>query len=229
MTTMSIRYPSLTFLRAFSSASANCARFTKARLAGGHAGVPAYPYPPSQWYKQSNHGLYGGTRLQFGNTVSERTEIKNRRRWNPNIRNKKLWSHALQRWLKLKVQCRVLRTIDKVGGLDEYLLGEKAGRIKELGMEGWKLRWRVMQTWVVKQRFKEERRKLGLPEEGEVVVASDGRPVSAEELQEEMKAYDEELDKKERETASDAEDEDEGLGKGFMQEEAAPERPRITS
>ncbi len=123
----------------------------------------------------------------------------------------------------------MLRTIDKVGGLDEYLLGEKAGRIKELGMEGWKLRWRVMQTWVVKQRFKEERRKLGLPEEGEVVVASDGRPVSAEELQEEMKAYDEELDKKERETASDAEDEDEGLGKGFMQEEAAPERPRITS
>ena len=129
----------------------------------------------------------------------------------------------------MKVQCRVLRTIDKVGGLDEYLLGEKAGRIKELGMEGWKLRWRVMQTWVVKQRFKEERRKLGLPEEGEVVVASDGRPVSAEELQEEMKAYDEELDKKERETASDAEDEDEGLGKGFKQEEAAPERPRITS
>ena len=44
----------------------------------------------------------------------------------------------------MKVATRVLRTIDKVGGLDQYLLGEKAGRVKELGVEGWRLRWRVM-------------------------------------------------------------------------------------
>lgn len=57
---------------------------------------------------------------------------------------------------------RVLRTIDKVGGLDEYLLGEKAMRIKELGPWGWKLRWRIMQSETVFQRFESERMRLGL-------------------------------------------------------------------
>ncbi|KAI9873503.1 MAG: 39S ribosomal protein L24, mitochondrial [Pleopsidium flavum] len=226
---MSTRYPSLTSLRAFSSASTACTRLTKARYAEKHPVIPAYPYPPSQWYKQSNRGLYGGARLQFGNTVSERTEIKNRRRWIPNIRSKRLWSDALQRFLKLKILCRVLKTIDKVGGLDEYLLGEKEARIRELGVEGWKLRWRVMQTETVQERFREERRRLGLKEEddGEVVVASDGRPVSKEKLREEIKVYDQELDKNERDAALDIEDVGDGLGKGFMQEEAAPERPHI--
>ena len=40
----------------------------------------------------------------------------------------------------------MLRTIDKCGGLDGYLLGNKAQRIKELGVKGWELRWRVMQS-----------------------------------------------------------------------------------
>lgn len=57
---------------------------------------------------------------------------------------------------------RVLRTIDKVGGLDEYLLGDKPMRIKELGPWGWKLRWRIMQSEVIFERFAMERVKLGL-------------------------------------------------------------------
>lgn len=65
----------------------------------------------------------------------------------------------------MKVQARVLRTIDKVGGLDEYLLGEKPQRIKELGVEGWRLRWKVMSTKAVRERFREERRLLGLPQD----------------------------------------------------------------
>ena len=43
--------------------------------------------------------------------------------------------------MQVKVQARVLRTIDKVGGLDEYLLGNKPARIKELGVEGCRYRW----------------------------------------------------------------------------------------
>lgn len=73
-----------------------------------------------------------------------------------------LWSDALARSVKIKVQARVLRTIDKVGGLDEYLLGGKAARIKELGMGGWKLRWRIMGTERIKERFAKEREALGL-------------------------------------------------------------------
>ena len=70
------------------------------------------------------------------------------------------------KFVQVKVQARVLRTIDKVGGLDEYLLGDKPARIKELGLEGWRLRWMVMNTGKVKERFRRERVRLGLPPEG---------------------------------------------------------------
>lgn len=64
------------------------------------------------------------------------------------------------------MQARVLRTIDKVGGLDEYLLGGKRARVKELGMGGWELRWRIWQTDMVTERFRREREALGVPEGG---------------------------------------------------------------
>lgn len=66
----------------------------------------------------------------------------------------------------MKVQARVLRTIDKVGGLDEYLLGGKRARVKELGMGGWALRWRIWQTEMVTERFRRDRERLGVPEGG---------------------------------------------------------------
>jgi len=62
------------------------------------------------------------------------------------------------------VSTRVLRTIDKVGGLDEYLLGDKTQRIKELGIRGWQLRCKLMSKPVVQKRLNEQRRALGLPE-----------------------------------------------------------------
>jgi len=74
-----------------------------------------------------------------------------------------LYSEALGRFIRVKVLARVLRTIDKVGGLDEYLLGEKSGRVRELGMGGWALRWRVMRTEWYRGRREKERRALGVP------------------------------------------------------------------
>ena len=64
------------------------------------------------------------------------------------------------------MQARVLRTIEKVGGLDEYLLGGKRARLKELGMGGWALRWTLWQTEMVRERFRTERERLGVPEGG---------------------------------------------------------------
>lgn len=123
-----------------------------------------YPYGINNIYKASNLGLYGGARIGSGNNVSPITKTKTRRRWYPNVQNKKLWSVALNEFIKLKVTTRVLRTIDKVGGLDEYLLGEKQARVKELGLRGWILRSWVMQTKWYKARRKEEAKRLGLNE-----------------------------------------------------------------
>ena len=186
--------------------------------------VPEYPYPPSRWYKQSNLGLYGQQKIRYGNMVSEKNEIKTRRYWRPNVQRKRLWSDSLRSFIKVRVTTRVLRTIDKCGGLDEYLLGEKAARIKDLGVGGWKLRWRIMQTDRIKERFRKEREAAGLPPKEEVSIASDGQLVSKEQVEEEVRKYDEELQRgPDVEMAEDVED-TEGE---FMQEELAPAERKV--
>lgn len=127
--------------------------------------IPPYPHGPRQWYKQADTGLYAGKSIRFGNKISQgRNKGKTRRSWKPNVRRKKIWSEALQEHLFIKVTRDALRTIAKEGGLDEYLLSDKPGRIKELGMLGWELRYKVMQTPVMQEKFREQRKKHGLPE-----------------------------------------------------------------
>lgn len=127
--------------------------------------VPAYPYGPRQWYKQADTGLYGGAMIRFGNKISKgRNEGKTRRSWKPNVRRKKLWSEALQEHLFIKVTRRALRTIMNEGGLDNYLLSDRPARLKELGMFGWHLRYQVMQSPTIREQFRQQREKMGLPE-----------------------------------------------------------------
>lgn len=125
--------------------------------------IPPYPLPARQVYHQANTGLYGAASIRFGNKVSERNEIKTRRAWRPNVQHKRLWSAALACLVRTRVTPRVLRTIDKVGGLDAYLLGTKASRLRDLGPWGWRLRWRVMQAPATRARLNAERQQLGLP------------------------------------------------------------------
>ncbi|KAK3343517.1 hypothetical protein B0T25DRAFT_554524 [Lasiosphaeria hispida] len=124
--------------------------------------IPPYPLGPRPVYHQSNTGLYGTARIRFGNRVSERNEIKTRRTWRPNVHHKRLWSDALGVFVRTRVTTRVLRTIDKCGGLDEYLLGIKPARVAELGPWGWRLRWRIMQSPTLREKLNLERVKLGL-------------------------------------------------------------------
>lgn len=188
--------------RTFSSSATLAWKSHKNALAEVHANVPPYPYGPARWYKQSDKGLYGGQRIRFGNNVSPKTEIKTRRTWHPNIKRKSLFSKALNRRIRVRVSTRVMRTIDKVGGLDEYLLGEKSARIKTLGMEGWRLRCMVMSTKVVQERFNQQRRALGLPELDYALLANELNQLPAELMDE---AIDEPI-----EFAIDEEQADEG-------------------
>lgn len=66
-------------------------------------------------------------------------------------------------------------TIDKVGGIDEYLLGQKQARIKELGPTGWLWRWRIINSEYIQKKWAEEKKALGLPV---------GEPVKADAHQE---------------------------------------------
>lgn len=66
--------------------------------------------------------LLGGSRILSGHNVPK-SYHKTLRKWYPNTHRKHLYSETLDRKVTLSVTARVLRTIDKHGGLDGYLLG----------------------------------------------------------------------------------------------------------
>ena len=47
---------------------------------------------------------------------------KTRRRWDPNLQYKRVYSEVLDEMVRFHLTTSTLRTIDKMGGLDEYLL-----------------------------------------------------------------------------------------------------------
>lgn len=187
-----------------------------------HLEIPPYPFGPRATYKQANKGLYGSASIRFGNNVSTKHEVKTRRKWRPNIQNRRLYSESLGQMIRTRVTTRVLRTIDKVGGLDNYLLGTKTQRIKDLGPWGWRLRWRIMQTPAVKAMFARQREELGLPPQGLVEEAlPEGE--TAENLMrqtDEMLGRDEEFEIGQEEAEAQAEAE--FVPDNFMAEEKMP-------
>jgi large subunit ribosomal protein L28 len=124
--------------------------------------IPAYPYGDHQLFKQANKGLYGEQMIRFGNNVSKDTETKTRRNWKPNVLSKALYSVALKKKIKLRITAKVLKIVDREGGLDEYLLKDSVARIKELGPMGWALRWTLMQKPEVVTRLRADAAALGI-------------------------------------------------------------------
>ncbi|HRY24206.1 MAG: 50S ribosomal protein L28 [Geminicoccaceae bacterium] len=79
-----------------------------------------------------------GKGVQAGNNVSHANN-KTRRRFLPNIQERRLFSEALGRSVRLRIATNTLRTIEKRGGLDAFLLSSSQtdlpsdlGRIRKL-------------------------------------------------------------------------------------------------
>ena len=64
-------------------------------------------------------------RILSGNNVSEDGGNRTRRTWKPNAQTATLYSELLDRKVRLKVTSAALRSIDKAGGLDAYVLHSK--------------------------------------------------------------------------------------------------------
>ena len=62
-----------------------------------------------------------GKTFQSGNNVSH-AKNRTRRRFLPNLQNISFISEKLGRSIRLKVAASAIRTVEKKGGLDEYLL-----------------------------------------------------------------------------------------------------------
>ncbi|KIW77694.1 hypothetical protein Z517_07527 [Fonsecaea pedrosoi CBS 271.37] len=126
--------------------------------------MPAYPYGENKQFPEANFGLYGGATVQSGSKISKgRNKGKTLRHWFPNVRVETVRSEALNRELKIPITARVMRTISKCGGIDQYVTGMKPARIKELGMLGWKLRWLVMTSPKYRSAHAEQLQKYNLP------------------------------------------------------------------
>ena len=71
--------------------------------------------------------LTGKTR-QVGNNVSHANN-KTKKTFLPNLQNVTLLSEALERSVKLKVSTHGLRSVEHVGGLDNWLVKTKAEKL----------------------------------------------------------------------------------------------------
>ncbi|KAJ0162256.1 54S ribosomal protein L24, mitochondrial, partial [Colletotrichum tanaceti] len=124
--------------------------------------VPPYPYGPRLLYKQSNNGLYGSARIRHGHNVSEKHHQVSNRTWRPNVHYKRLWSEALGVRVRIRLTTRVLRTVEREGGIDAYVTKTKPARIKDLGPGGWRLRWLVMNSSSFREKYAKERVAIGV-------------------------------------------------------------------
>ncbi|MBE0533432.1 MAG: 50S ribosomal protein L28 [Rhodospirillales bacterium] len=62
-----------------------------------------------------------GKGVQTGNNVSH-AKNRTRRRFLPNLQETSVWSDSLQKAVRLRVSTYALRTIEKRGGIDGYLI-----------------------------------------------------------------------------------------------------------
>ena len=80
-----------------------------------------------------------GKGVLTGNNVSHANN-KTRRRWLPNLHERRFWVASENRWVKLKVSTNALRTIDK-NGIDAVLAdlrarGVRPGRAQARPVQG---------------------------------------------------------------------------------------------
>ncbi|MGI9507146.1 MAG: 50S ribosomal protein L28 [Geminicoccaceae bacterium] len=87
-----------------------------------------------------------GKGVQTGNNVSHANN-RTRRRYLPNLQQQRFYSETLGVAVRLRVSTRALRTVEKRGGLDGYLL---KARNAELSSELRRLKQRVIQAQTAK-------------------------------------------------------------------------------
>lgn len=80
-----------------------------------------------------------GKRAQVGHNVSHANN-RSKRRFRPNLQTVSLLSDALGQTVRVRLSVGGLRTVEKRGGLDAYLLGARA---ETLDPDGAKLKRRV--------------------------------------------------------------------------------------
>jgi ribosomal protein L28 len=92
------------------------------------------------------------------NKMQNIKQNRTRRKWLPNVHHKKIWSDLMQRNVSVTLTANALRTIDKKGGFDNYLLFTKNEKI---GSEwGIKMKNILIRLWEQKSGKKFNAREI---------------------------------------------------------------------
>ena len=118
---------------------------------------------------RSRRGLYNGKDVRSGNNVSFSMK-KTKRTFKPNVFKKRVYSETLDEMVRFHLTTSALRSIDKAGGLDNYLLTSKY--VTE--GEGLAVKQRILKK-MAKDAKKKERA------EAMAAAAADGVDAAAEE------------------------------------------------
>ena len=81
-----------------------------------------------------------GKNVMSGNNVSH-AKNKTKRKFLPNLQNVKLYSQSLEKYLNLKITVRTMKSVEKNGGIDSYLL-KKSNR--DLAPEAQKIKRSIL-------------------------------------------------------------------------------------
>ena len=109
--------------------------------------------------KRAERGLYGGKVIQSGNNVSFSIN-RNKRTWKPNVHSQSLFSELLGCKLTFRTTTHALRTIDKYGGIDNYLLKTPDGKLDSDVAVSTK---RLLEATIVQQQARAAEKAAGSP------------------------------------------------------------------
>ncbi|EJU01338.1 hypothetical protein DACRYDRAFT_22510 [Dacryopinax primogenitus] len=111
----------------------------------------------------TTHLFEGRTTLSGYNVPHSKHKTK--RKWKPNVHTKRLFSESLGGTVKVRLTASTLRTIDKYGGLDSYMLRNKnLHEFERMGGSAMALRIRIREAEKEKvdKALAEEMHKMGL-------------------------------------------------------------------
>mgnify|MGYP006058776375 FL=1 len=75
-----------------------------------------------------------GKKPMSGNNVSHANN-RTKRRFIPNLQNVKLYSGTLQKYINLNITIRTMKTVEKNGGLDSYLIKTSNKNLAETALK----------------------------------------------------------------------------------------------
>ena len=75
-----------------------------------------------------------GKKPMSGNNVSHANN-RTKRRFIPNLQNVKLYSGTLQKYINLNITVRTMKTVEKNGGLDTYLIKTSNKNLAEIAIK----------------------------------------------------------------------------------------------